>query len=210
MKGTETGVIAVFSIVLTCFGFLLGTTSFGEIFSSINWTDIVSAVGSILAGVGTVFGVFVAFYVGGQWRKQNKISSFTAYYETLIKLLDCTAEQGRILTKRVMEDYPHDPELSDYERERMSYLSSTLDELMSSIINEYAKLELLYQADDVAPLNPLPLREQIGKYRTVQYVYRPHEVDYAEYKKNVSIELQVLKSVFNKYKLHVKEVINKT
>ncbi|HFQ4979478.1 TPA: hypothetical protein ACGU7N_003547 [Vibrio vulnificus] len=210
MKVTGTGVVALFSIVLTCFGFLLGTTSFSEFFSGIKWTDIVSAVGSILAGVGTITGVFVAFYVGGQWRKQNKVISFTAYYETLLKLLDCTVEQSTILTNRVMEDYPHDPEFSDYERERMLYLHRTFDELMSGIINEYAKLELLYPADDVAPLNPIQLREQIGKYRAVQYVYRPHEVDYAEYEQNVTREFQALKSVFNKYKLHVKTVINKT
>ncbi|CAK2505748.1 hypothetical protein [Vibrio sp. 1F169] len=210
MKVTATGVIALFSIVLTCFGFLLGTTALSQSFSGIKWTDIIAAVGSILAGVGTIIGVFVAFYVGGQWRKQNKVSSFTAYYETLLKLLDCTVEQGTILMNRVIEDYPHDLEFSNYERERMSHLSRTFDELMSSIISEYAKLELLYQVDDVAPLNPISLREQIGKYRAVQYVYRPHEVDQAEYEKNVNREFQDLKSVFNRHKQHVKTVINKT
>ncbi|HHF3232854.1 TPA: hypothetical protein ACPJ2O_004464 [Vibrio diabolicus] len=210
LKITGTGVVAIFTIAVFCFGMLIGFTSFGEIYVGIRWTDIMSAIGSMLAGFGTVVGVFVAFYVGGQWRKQNKVNSYLAYYETLIKLFDCAIERGLLFTNRVKNDYPNDPELTEYERNRLGELREQFDYLVSALINEYAKLELLYLEEEVKPLNPLQLRLALNKYQNVQYVYRPHEVDYDEYEGNVQREFKNIKELFDAYKNHVKSVINKT
>jgi uncharacterized membrane protein len=74
-------VIVIFSILALIFGFIIGFLigflisfiSFNDLLINVNWIDLMSAVDSILAGIGIVSGVFVAFYMGGQWRKQNKI-----------------------------------------------------------------------------------------------------------------------------------------
>jgi hypothetical protein len=210
LKIIERCVAIILIILLFCFLFILATTHFDKHFFVSEWTGVVSAIGSTLAGVGTLIGVFVALYVGGQWRKQNKVTSFLVYYETLLKLIDCVIERGEIFTKRVIEDYPNSPQLKDYERSRWTHLDMVYNEFMSSIVNEYAKLDLLYKENEVAPLDILLLKEQIRKYTSVQYVYQPHEVDLAEYEENISREFNALKRIFIEYKDHLNMVVNKT
>ncbi|MDE1226084.1 hypothetical protein MCT03_17975 [Vibrio aestuarianus] len=75
-------------LILVLFGTLIGGTSFKNTFLDVGWHEVLSSIGSILAGVGTCFAAFFAFKALTEWEKQWRFTKSHQKSEKLLELLN--------------------------------------------------------------------------------------------------------------------------
>ena len=109
----------VSALLLVVLGFC-GGLIFNKELSVSNTLDVISSLGSILAGFGTVFGVAIATFIGLQWKVQHRLDLFSSYHEGLNRfkntiILSCQRDHQKIIN-----NYPHGFEYTEADRRRNS------------------------------------------------------------------------------------------
>lgn len=156
----------VLILLLISFGVLIGSVNLGNLSVGVKWTDIVSALGTFIGSFATGFGIFVALYVGRQWKKQDKIKDLIEYSESLLELLYFSADLESMFMDHFTNYHPMPYELSEEDIIRFVKLCDRLQEIETRLLVSYSRLLLLYPKNETTPLIPEPVKSKLEILRS--------------------------------------------
>ncbi|MEL0628448.1 hypothetical protein [Psychromonas aquatilis] len=173
MKITGWAVIAMYTLATANAGFLIGCTSFGDYFVGVKWTDVVSALGTIIGGFAAAFAAYHAYKTLNTWKEQFAhsqryeaiVTLEKAYYKLLqdfevysqSTLWDSRIKRGTIAHSD-LQKLAGDIELHKRNWERaLSHSTSSLEWASS-----FCKDEEASSIDGIIELTELIMRQQIS------------------------------------------------
>ncbi|MUJ39707.1 hypothetical protein [Aliivibrio fischeri] len=210
MNILELLIYVIFSSVLVATGIIVGCFLSFDLPNEISIFDVVSSLGSIMAGVGTMLGVGIAIYVGTQWKVQHRLNLFSSYYEGINRfknavLISCDMEHSKII-----ENYPNSVGYSDYEIRRFSELAEETTKAYDLMSSSFSKIELQFPIKISKLLKFKKLLLAANTLKQAIGHYQPHEIDYDEYISNIKSKRNTVTAEFEVCKKSIKSYIKTT
>ncbi|MUL04221.1 hypothetical protein GNP89_18835 [Aliivibrio fischeri] len=206
----EITVVLMLSLTLIGFGILIGSVNMQGLSDNIRWVDILSAIGSILAGAGALLGVLSAIYVGRGWKKQNKLKDFVRYYELLIKMQGTTFQYEHLYVTRAKASHPNLLSLDENDNKKLNEILFNCKKYNDNLIYELATLKLLYTDKEVDGLNLIDLRSEVISHRDALNSYDPNKYSFESYESIIEQKRVTLDKIVNQQKDHIKQIVKKT
>ena len=200
----------IIGLVLVLVGFSFGVCVSSQLKPETSALEVISSLGSILAGVGTVLGVAMAIYVGLQWKVQHRMELFSSYFEGVNRfkiaiLLSCDYEHEKLL-----ENYPSGIEYTEYDRRRFREFGEDLEKGYNLLSLSFSKIQLQYPKEVSNSFHPKELLLATESLKQSVGHYKPEYVDYEEYVDNVTNDRAKVVSAFEACEKSIKSYVKAT
>ncbi|MEG3221699.1 hypothetical protein PD716_13850 [Vibrio gigantis] len=195
---------------LIAVGFSFGICISSQLKPEIGALEVVSSLGSILAGVGTVIGVAMAIYVGLQWKVQHRMELFSSYFEGLERFKNAMLLSSDYEREKLLANYPNDIEYTDYDRRRFRELAEDLTKGYDLLSLSFSKIQLQYPEKVSNSFHPKELLLAVESLKQSVGHYKPEHIDYDEYVNNVANDRAKAVIAFELCKKSIKSYVKAT